>query len=49
MFDYPLSKQDVFVSNLDRLREVAPEVATAFVASGSPQTLQAPSTPSSAS
>ena len=29
-FDYPLSKQDVFISNLDRLREHAPEVATAF-------------------
>jgi alkylhydroperoxidase/carboxymuconolactone decarboxylase family protein YurZ len=27
---YPLSKQDTFVSFLDRLREVAPEVATAF-------------------
>ncbi|RZL84490.1 MAG: carboxymuconolactone decarboxylase family protein [Rhodococcus sp. (in: high G+C Gram-positive bacteria)] len=27
---YPLSKQDTFVSNLDRLREVAPEIATAF-------------------
>lgn len=27
---YPLSKQDVFVSNLDRLRETAPDVATAF-------------------
>ena len=29
-FDYPLSKQDTFVSNLDRLREMAPDVATAF-------------------
>ena len=29
-FDYPLSKQDTFVSNLDRLREIAPDVATAF-------------------
>lgn len=29
-FDYPLSKQDVFVSFVDRLREVAPDVATAF-------------------
>lgn len=29
-FDYPLSKQGVFVSNLDRLRETAPDVATAF-------------------
>ena len=29
-FDYPLSKQDSFVSNLDRLREIAPDVATAF-------------------
>lgn len=29
-FDYPLSKQETFVSNLDRLREVAPDVATAF-------------------
>ena len=29
-FDYPLSQQDSFVSNLDRLREVAPDVATAF-------------------
>ena len=30
-FDYPLSKQDEFVSfNVDRLREIAPEVATAF-------------------
>ena len=29
-FDYPLSKQDVFVSFDDRLREMAPEVATAF-------------------
>ena len=28
--DYPLSKQDAFVSNLDRLRETAPDVATAF-------------------
>ncbi|OZC61959.1 carboxymuconolactone decarboxylase family protein [Rhodococcus sp. 15-725-2-2b] len=27
---YPLSKQDVFVSNLDRLRETAPDVADAF-------------------
>ncbi len=27
---YPLSKQDNFVSNLDRLRETAPDVATAF-------------------
>lgn len=27
---YPLSKQDPFVSNLDLLRETAPEVATAF-------------------
>jgi alkylhydroperoxidase/carboxymuconolactone decarboxylase family protein YurZ len=27
---YPLSKQQPFVSNLDRLREVSPEVATAF-------------------
>lgn len=27
---YPLSKQDTFVSNLDRLREVAPDVAVAF-------------------
>jgi alkylhydroperoxidase/carboxymuconolactone decarboxylase family protein YurZ len=29
-YDYPLSKQDTFVSNLDRLRETAPDVATAF-------------------
>lgn len=29
-FDYPLSKQENFISNLDRLREVAPDVATAF-------------------
>lgn len=29
-FDYPLSKQATFVSNLDRLREIAPDVATAF-------------------
>lgn len=29
-YDYPLSKQETFVSNLDRLREVAPDVATAF-------------------
>lgn len=29
-FDYPLSQQGSFVSNLDRLREVAPDVATAF-------------------
>lgn len=29
-FDYPLSRQDIFVSNLDRLRETAPEVANAF-------------------
>lgn len=29
-FDYPLSKQDEFVSFVDRLRELAPEVATAF-------------------
>jgi hypothetical protein len=29
-FDYPLSKQEVFVSFVDRLREIAPEVATAF-------------------
>ena len=29
-FDYPLSKQESFVSNLDRLRETAPDVATAF-------------------
>jgi alkylhydroperoxidase/carboxymuconolactone decarboxylase family protein YurZ len=28
--DYPLSKQASFVSNLDRLRGTAPEVATAF-------------------
>ena len=27
---YPLSKQDTFISNLDRLRETAPDVATAF-------------------
>ena len=27
---YPISKQDDFVSNLDRLREVSPELATAF-------------------
>jgi alkylhydroperoxidase/carboxymuconolactone decarboxylase family protein YurZ len=27
---YPLSKQTTFVSNLDRIREVSPEVATAF-------------------
>lgn len=27
---YPLSKQPQFVSNLDRLRETAPDVATAF-------------------
>jgi len=27
---YPLSKQDPFISNLERLREVAPDVATAF-------------------
>ncbi|MGU3438208.1 carboxymuconolactone decarboxylase family protein [Actinomycetes bacterium M1A6_2h] len=27
---YPLSKQEVFVSNLDRLRETAPDVADAF-------------------
>jgi alkylhydroperoxidase/carboxymuconolactone decarboxylase family protein YurZ len=27
---YPLSKQENFVSNLDRVREVSPEVATAF-------------------
>ena len=29
-FDYPLSKQENFVSNLDRLRTIAPDVATAF-------------------
>jgi alkylhydroperoxidase/carboxymuconolactone decarboxylase family protein YurZ len=29
-YDYPLSKQDSFVSNLDRLRKIAPDVATAF-------------------
>ena len=29
-YDYPLSKQPNFVSNLDRLRETAPDVATAF-------------------
>ena len=29
-FDYPLSKQEVFVSFVDRLREIAPDVATAF-------------------
>jgi len=29
-FDYPLSKQETFVSFLDRLREVAPDMATAF-------------------
>jgi alkylhydroperoxidase/carboxymuconolactone decarboxylase family protein YurZ len=27
---YPLSKQETFVSNLERLREVSPELATAF-------------------
>jgi alkylhydroperoxidase/carboxymuconolactone decarboxylase family protein YurZ len=27
---YPLSKQETFVSNLDRIRTVSPEVATAF-------------------
>lgn len=27
---YPLSKQDTFVSNSERLRETAPEVAAAF-------------------
>ena len=27
---YPLSKQATFVSNLDRIRTVAPDVATAF-------------------
>jgi alkylhydroperoxidase/carboxymuconolactone decarboxylase family protein YurZ len=27
---YPLSKQQTFVSNLDRMRKVSPEVATAF-------------------
>ena len=27
---YPLSKQDAFVSNIDRLRETAPELAAAF-------------------
>ena len=27
---YPLSKQETFVSNLDRIRAVSPEVATAF-------------------
>src|SRR5690349_251390 len=27
---YPLSKQDTFVSNLDRIRTVSPDVATAF-------------------
>ena len=30
MFEYPLSKQDEFVSFVDRLRDTAPEVATAF-------------------
>src|SRR3954451_12531945 len=29
-FDYPLSKQDQFVTFNDRLREIAPEVATAL-------------------
>jgi len=29
-YDYPLSKQEHFVSNLDRLRETAPDVAAAF-------------------
>lgn len=29
-FDYPLSKQDEFISFVDRLRELAPDVATAF-------------------
>lgn len=29
-FEYPLSKQETFVSNLDRLRAIAPDVATAF-------------------
>ena len=29
-FDYPLSKQDEFVSFADRLREFAPDMATAF-------------------
>lgn len=27
---YPLSKQDTFISNLDRMREISPEIATAF-------------------
>jgi len=27
---YPLSKQECFVSNLDRLREISPDMATAF-------------------
>ncbi len=27
---YPLSKQATFVSNLDHMREVSPEIATAF-------------------
>ena len=29
-FEYPLSKQDEFVSFSDRLREIAPDVATAL-------------------
>jgi alkylhydroperoxidase/carboxymuconolactone decarboxylase family protein YurZ len=29
-FEYPLSKQDEFISNLDRLRKYAPDLATAF-------------------
>ena len=29
-FDYPLSKQDQFITFNDRLRELAPEVATAL-------------------
>lgn len=29
-FNYPLSKQESFTSNLDRIREVAPDVAIAF-------------------
>ena len=30
MFEYPLSKQDEFVTFNERLREIEPEVATAF-------------------
>lgn len=29
-YEYPLSKQPTFVSNLDRLRETSPEMAVAF-------------------